>query len=80
MGSILTASDLLEFKLDGLPDIRDDLDSGNMVVSAAKVKRLLSAFDYVEQLHRSDPPATVYTQITPGSAVYRKAHGANDNG
>jgi len=71
----MTAIELAEFRLGELPSIKDDLDKGQMVVSAVKVRRLVEAFDLVEQLHRSDPPTTAYAPIAPGSAVYRASHG-----
>jgi hypothetical protein len=90
---LMTAIELAEFRLGELPSIKDDLDKGQMVVSAVKVRRLVEAFELVEQIHRSDPPTTpptdaysprteVLQPIAPGSAVYRAAHGTGggDNG
>jgi hypothetical protein len=79
---MMTPNEFYTFQMDGLPDIRNDLDRGNMVVSAVKVRNLLRAFDYVQRLHTSDVPRPAYAPIAPGSAVYRAAHGAggSDNG
>jgi hypothetical protein len=52
----MTPDEFYTFQMDGLPDIRNDLDRGNMVVSAVKVRNLLRAFDYVQRLHTSDTP------------------------
>lgn len=49
----MDANEFFVFNLEGLPDIKDDVLRGQMVVSAVKVKRLIEAFEYVERLHRS---------------------------
>jgi len=44
-----------------------------MVVSAVKVRRLVEAFELVEQIHRSDPPTTPYTDAYSPRTEARKS-------
>ena len=69
----MTAIELAEFRMGELPSIKDDLDKGQMVVSAVKVRRLVDAFELVEQIHRSDPPTVVYVSPVVGSKEWHAA-------